>query len=156
MKNFKTQTINIESIYAKLKSHISNRSRHQVRQENLWKEIKRTHENKHSEMKKIDELIGNETHEINKLISILCRYNKTHRAMNLASDFINGEISRTIRIINNWKRDIRDVESGRCSFISSTGEHTQDTSIPRKYVAKKEQKLAQLRNWKRHVDRYCV
>ena len=155
-KNFKTQTINIDSIYAQLKAHLAKRTNSQGKQENLWKEISRTRSDRDSQMKRINNNIGKETHEINKLISALCRYNKTHRAMNLASTLLDGEISRTKTIISKWQRNVSLVSRGKSHFITSYGTTTTDTSQAQAYVVQKQQRLAKLMEWKRHVDRYRV
>ena len=156
MKNFKTQTINIDSIYSQLQSHMAKRSNNQNRQDNLWKEIKKTNSNRKSEMERIDRNIGKETHEINMIISSLCQYKKTHKAMNLASKLLDGEIRRTKAIISKWKGIVREVEEGMCELINSTGVTHSNTTNAKKYIVQKQQRLAKLVEWKQHVDRYRV
>ena len=155
-KNFKTQSINIDGIYNQLKAHLAKRGSNQGRQENLWDEIRRTSSDRSSQMKKINSNIGKETHEINKLISTLCRYNKTHRAMNLASTLLDGEIKRTKAIISKWQRIVCNVDRGRSNLISARGYTHSDTTNSKAYIVQKQQRLAKLVDWKRHVDRYRV
>ena len=148
--------IDINSIYAQLKSAVEHRTYWQERQDRLWATIKRTHCNGDQEMDVIDRNIGNYTHEINHLVSILSHCTKTHKAMNLASMYLSKEMIRIARIIDSKNRLIANVERGRCNLISSSGRLHCDPTNLRRYVALKQTQLAKLNAWKQHVSRYCV
>lgn len=150
------QRIDIDSIYRKLKAALDRRSKLQDEYDRLWAVIKRNNVDRHAELKRVDTAIGKETHELNKLVSQLCQYRKTHRAMNLAYDSIGREMTRTQRIIEKWQRTISEVERGKISLINSRGVTHTNTANVRNYVAHKQQQLNKLRAWQNHVARYRV
>lgn len=148
--------IDINSIYNKLKIAVQNRAHWQEKQDALWARIKRTHCDGDREMNYIDSHIGSYTHEINGLVSSLCHYRKAHRAMNLASSYIDKEIVRIARIIDSKNQLIRKVDRGNVSLINSKGYTHRDTSGLKRYVSMKEHQMGKLKAWKTHVDRYLV
>lgn len=150
------QPINIDALYNSLRANISNRNQLQERMRNLWSVIKKTHGDHSSEMKSITERIGNTTHKINELISRLCQYKKTHKAMNLAFNFLKTEIERINNIVRRKERDVRDVESGRARWINSTGKAHTNSSNMREYINKKVKQRDKLQNWLNYVSRYSV
>lgn len=155
-KGFTTRTININEIYSDMKETLANRVYYQSKQDDLWKTIKRYHVNKSREMDEIDDHIGNCTHKMNQLIGELCKYKKTHKAMNLAYDYLEKEIDRIQRIIDSKNRIIHDVRMGRMGLISSSGVSHTDPSNLINYVAKKNGQLMKLINWRDYVLKYRV
>lgn len=151
---FTTRTININGIYSDMKETLSKRAYFQQQQDNLWATIKRYHVDRSRQMDEIDEHIGKYTHEMNKLIGELCKYKKTHKAMNLAYDYLDKEIIRIQRIIDSQNKLIYDVRMGRRGLINSNGVSHRDPSGLINYVAQKEIQMAKLKNWKSYVARY--
>ena len=149
-----TKTIDINSIYHNMRESISRRNSLQSKQDELWRVIKRTHTNHSSEMKRIVEKIGAETHRINGYISSLCKYKKTHSAMKLANDYLSNEISRMDKIIRSNEETIRLVRCGRATLISDTGIQTTDPRKLQEYIDKKKLQLNKMKGWKNHVSRY--
>ena len=160
MKNnyrvFITTAIDINSIYNSLKNAISERIEAQKRQEQLWSIIKRTRTNHEKEMDRIDQQIGNATHKVNKVISQLCQYKKTHKAMNLAYEYLKKEMERISKIIDSKTRLANDVERGRATYITSAGRTITDTTEQRKYIKKKTEQYYKLQNWLKYVSRYLA
>ena len=149
-----TKTIDINSIYHNMREAISRRNSLQSKQDELWRVIKRTHTNHSSEMKRIVEKIGAETHRINCYISSLCKYKKTHSAMKLANDYLSNEISRMTKIIRSNEETIRLFRCGRATLISATGKQTTDPRTLLEYIDKKKAQLNKMKGWKNHVSRY--
>lgn len=105
-------------------------------------------------MNKISEEIGENTHEINIILNELTKYKKTHKAMNIAYNYLLKEIERTKLIIDKWKKAVKDVEEGRSIFIKATGENDTNTEPSKKYIQKKSVQLINLQNWLNHVQKY--
>ena len=150
-----SRTINIDAIYAKLKTALANRVSLQALQDKEWEIVKRGVD-RDAQLDAITDAIGRQTHEVNQLLSKLTQYRKTHRAMNLAYDYVSREITRIERIVAHWQNTIREVDAGRSSLISSRGvSHTNTTNL-KNYVAKKRQQLSKLNGWKSHLSHYRV
>ena len=152
-KNFKTQSINIDSIYTDLKAKMSKRQQLQGSYENMLRQVK-SGKGKSRELSNLSNQIGGQTHAIHQIISKLCQYTKTHKAMKLANDYLSGEIKRSENIINKWNNKIRAVESGREILIDSNGNMTTNTKDARAYVKQKQESLNRLKKWKKHVSKY--
>lgn len=153
-RTFVAKTIDIESLYRKLKSSLEKRAGYQEAQENLWKFIKKTESNRSAEMERIDNEIGKNTHEINIILSELTQYKKTHKAMNLAYNYLQNEINRTKKIIEKWRETISKVEGGRSVLITSEGNTHTNTNNARNYVKKKNDQLLKLEKWSNHIRNY--
>ena len=93
--------IDVESIYKQMQQVLAQRKALQEKQDELWKVIKRNHCNRSSQMDSITNGIGKCTHKLNGLISNLCQYRKTHKAMGLANRYLQGEIGRINKIIQH-------------------------------------------------------
>ena len=93
----------------------------QARQDELWKFIKRTHLDRRAEMSSITRGIGECTHRINGELAKLSRCKKTHKAMNIAKNYIEEEIDRLSKISNSWEDTIRFVEQGKMRLINAGG-----------------------------------
>ena len=153
---YTAKRIDVDSIYRKLKASLNRRAQLQTEYDKLWDTIKRTRSDRTAELKRVDTAIGKETHTLNQLLSQLCQYRKTHRAMNLAYDSIGREITRIQRIIDKWQRVIYNVDYRGGSLLNSRGETHTNTSRLKRYVAQKQQQLSKLRSWQSHVARYRV
>lgn len=149
-------TIDVESVYRKLRDAIETRTAYQKRQDELWARIKRTHCDGHAEMTAIDNRIGQETHKINVLISELCKYRKTHKAMNLAESYLSSEIKRIAKITEKTERTIYQVNRGGGCLINSHGTRHTDTSDLEGYLAQKKNQMAKLEKWKQYVSQHRV
>ena len=148
--------IDINSIYLQMKASIVERAVLQKEMDILWDRIKRYNCDRSTQMKEITEKIGKCTHKLNQLINELCQYRKTHRAMNLAHDYIVKEITRINKIVNSKKQLIAGVNRGSACLISSNGvTHTNTLSLEN-YVKQKTAQIASLEKWKRSVERYMV
>ena len=148
--------IDVDSIYNQMIRALDERRRLQEEQKALWRVIKSNHCNKSSQMNAIDAKIGYSTHKLNKLISELCNYKKTHRAMNLAHDYITKELNRINKIINSKIELVRDVNAGRACLISSTGRTHTSTISQENYIRIKREQARKLENWKKAIERYMV
>lgn len=148
--------IDIDSIYRKLRVAIENRMEYQRRQDELWNKIRRTHGDYSVQMDKIAKKIGQETHNINLQIAELCKYRKTHKAMNMADSYLSSEISRISKIVSSTERKISDVNRGYYGLISSRGVSHTNTYALEQYVAMKRDQMAKLKKWKQHVSQYRV
>lgn len=149
-----SKTINVDAIYAKLKTALANRAALQAAYDREWEIVKRRRIDRTEELDRIDHAIGKQTHVVNQLLSELTQYRKTHRAMNLAYDYVSREITRIERIVAHWQNTIREVDAGRSFLINSRGvSHTNTTNL-KNYVAKKRQQLSKLNGWKSHLSRY--
>ena len=159
-KNYRTNLtsnkIDINSIYNKMQNQLRIRANLQVKYDNLWDVIKRNHCDRHYEMQDLNSKIGKCTNELNKLIGQLCKYKKTHKAMNLAYSYIESEMERINRIIQHQNRVIYDVNHGYRTLINSYGHEHTNTSDLRNYVNYKMQQYNKLNNWKQYVARYRV
>ena len=151
-----SKPINVDAIYVKLKSALENRSSLQAAQDREWDIVKSMGFDRTDELVRIDKAIGNQTHKVNLLLSELTQYRKTHRAMNLAYDYVSREITRIERIVSHWQRIIRDVDAGRSVIVTSRGVSHTNTANAKNYVAKKRQQLSKLNGWKSHLSRYRV
>jgi hypothetical protein len=151
---YQSRSIDIESLYNQLSRAISDRALYEQRQTNLWNLISVARTDHSNEMANINKLIGISTHRANEVISQLCHYNKTHRAMNLADSYLQKEIARIQKIINKWNYTISEVESGRRYLISSYGQQHTNTEGSRDYVKKKEEQLQHLRQWQIYVHNH--
>ena len=149
-----SKRIDIDSIYSSLRMTISRRAEAQNRQNQLWDVIKRTHSNHDKEMNIINNQIGDATHRINQLISQLCQYKKTHKAMNLACEYLKREIIRTKRIIDSKTQLANDVDRGYASYVTSKGKVHTDTTQQRRYIQKKTEQYHKLQEWLNYVSRY--
>ena len=85
-------------------------------------------------MSSIDNKIGYYTHTINGLISELCKYNKTHKAMNIAYNYIVKEIKRAEGIISKNETTIYKAKHGLTTLICDDGTTTNDYRSLVKYV----------------------
>jgi len=153
-KGVTTRTIDINDIYDEMKAAISKRVYYQKQQEILAKKVKRSGV---SMSKQIDDVmvnIGKCTHKINCLISKLCKYRKTHKAMKLAYDYLGNEIDRINNIIVKQNELIFDVKSGKSAVINSFGVMSTDISSLIKYISNKEKQLKKLEAWKNYVSNY--
>lgn len=153
-KGMTTQRINIGAIYTRLQQAIANRNHYQAEMNRLKYYIGHYKVNKSAEIDRLTQKLGSCTHEINLLISQLCQYKKTHRAMNLAYDYLSREIDRNIMICQKNVELIKDVKSGRRSLVYSTGVVTYDYKPLLKYVEKKMEQLKKQRKWLEYVKRY--
>lgn len=149
-----TKTVNLDTIYNNMNSLYQKRTQLQERQKNLWKEIGKTKCNKSTQMNKINNEIGTCTYKINNLINELLQFKKTHKAMNLAYKYLNGEITRTDKIIESKKKSIKNIECGKEIAITSTGKMTTNTKELRTYVKQKEETRNKLMKCKNHVEKY--
>ena len=150
-----SKTINVDAIYAKLKTALANRASLQALQDKEWEIVKRGVD-RDAQLDSITDAIGRQTHAVNQLLSELTQYRKTHRAMNLAYDYVSREITRIERIVARWQTTIREVDAGRRELINSHGvSHTNTTNL-KNYVAKKRQQLSKLNGWKSHLSHYRV
>ena len=154
--SFTTKRIDINSIERQLTAALTERARLQKRQDDLWAEIDRHKCDRSASMHRINQGIGANTHKLNKLIDELCQYKKTHRAMNMAYNYLAKEIQRIERIIASNERAIRDVNAGRKYLINSTGRVHYDTTSLEKYVKLKKEQANKLRKWKSAVGRYVA
>lgn len=150
-QQFHTQIIDIEGLYRQLSAALNERAQEEIRQDNLWHLIKQTHSDHRSEMHEIDVRIGNNTHKLNRVISQLCHYKKTHRAMNLADTYLQKEIARNQHIVSSWNRAIDDVERGRRTLIDASGYEHTDTTSARQYVKQKMEQIRRLEQWQNYV-----
>ena len=151
-----SRTINVDAIYAKLKTALANRASLQALHDEEWRIIKSRHVDRNAQLEKIDNAIGGQTHRVNLLLSELTQYRKTHRAMNLAYDYVSREITRLERIVSSKQTLVRDVDCGRTGLINSHGvSHTNTTNL-KNYIAKKRQQLSKLKGWKVHLSHYRV
>ena len=91
-KSVNNTKIDINSLYNELREALATRNSLEEKQRNLWSIIKRSKKDLNFEMNKIDIKIGENTHKINMIISKLSHYNKTHKAMSMAKDYLNKEI----------------------------------------------------------------
>lgn len=148
--------IDIASIYNQMRKELSERAQLQKEQDSLWSIIKRYNCNRSAQMSQITKKIGNSTHRLNQLINELCKYKKTHKAMNMAHDYIIREIERINKIINSKNKLIRDVNAGYSCLITSTGVTHTNTSDLENYIRLKREQVKKLENWKRSVERYMV
>ena len=148
------QRINIDGLYNQLKNAIDQRINYQRKQKELWKYIHRTKQNCSIEMDKISNGIGKSTNEINHVISQLCKYKKTHKAMKLANDYLSKEIDRIEKIIEDRNQIIDDVECGYTYLRRSDGVKTTDTTSQRNYVKLKKEQKERLVKWKQYISRY--
>ena len=153
-KGITTRTIDINGIYNNMKSVLSKRAYYQQQQKELWVVIKRYGSDKSREMDVIDEHIGKCSYDMNKLIGELCQYKKTHKAMNLAYDYLDREINRIKKIISSKNELIYEVRIGYTNLISSRGVTHSDPTNLINYVAKKEGQLRRLENWRNVVSKY--
>ena len=154
MKNYNNTSIN--DIYNLLKEHIGARAVLQDKKNKLWYEIKRYGYDRSEAMDYIDSKIGECTHNINIQIGKLCQFKQSHRAMNLAHDYLTKEISRMEKIINKTSNTINSVKMGRSNLINSRGYYHTDTTNLSNYLTKKRGQLVKLREWLKHVSRYLV
>lgn len=148
--------VDVDAIYSQMRDAISRRVEYQRQHDAVWARIKRTKCNGNRELDAIDRKIGAETHKINRLISELCKYRKTHRAMNLAYTYICKEIERARRTAESNANTVRSVNAGRSVLIRSTGVSHTDTTQLEKYVQHKYAQVAKLEKWKQYVARYCA
>lgn len=148
--------INVESIYNQMRQLIARRNSLQEKQQNLWKVIGRNHCDRREEMAKITNEIGQCTHKLNGLINKLCQYRKTHKAMKLACQYLNGEITRINKIINHQANTVNQVERGRWGLIDSSGRSHTDTTSLRNYIKIKKEQVAKLQQWKQVVQKYAA
>lgn len=151
---FAAKVIDIDSLYHRLKAALDNRNGYQEAQDNLWKYIKRTRTDNSAEMNRIDDAIGRNTHEINKILNELTQYKKTHKAMNLAYSYLQVEINRIKKIISSWENTVHDVNLGRSSFITASGKNHTSTNDAKTYIRTKKTQLANLEKWLGHVRNY--
>lgn len=150
----KSKPINIDVLYDKLKHEIDQRVKYQGEHDKIWSYIKRTNNNRTDELDVVDKKIGTCTHNINKLISELCKYKKTHKAMRLANDYLSKEINRVDKIITYNATLVRDVDCGRTSLINSNGRTHTDTTNLKKYVSLKKEQKSKLVNWRKYILQY--
>lgn len=149
-----TKTVNLDTIYNNMNSLYQKRTDLQEKQKNLWKVIGKNKCDKSTQMDKINKEIGTCTYKINNLINELLKFNKTHKAMNLAYKYLDGEITRTNKIIESKKKTIKNIECGKEIAITSTGKMTTNTSGLRSYVKQKEVTKNKLIKCKNHVEKY--
>lgn len=139
-----------------MRATISQRAKAQERQRELWGIIKRTESNRSKEMEAITKQIGDATHKLNYLITQLCQYKRTHKAMNLAYQYIKKEIDRIDGIIRGKERAIYLVSIGQKCWITDEGVSHTDSTNMRKYVELKRNQRNKLQNWLNYVSRYLV
>ena len=151
--NQRSQTINLDQIYTALKSKLEKRANLQTKMDAEWNKVRAGY-NRKEELSRITKQIGAQTHEINKLISELCKFNKTHKAMNMANGYLQTEIKRVQRIIESWRKTISDVDRGYKYLIDSSGHTTTSTKESKAYLNSKINTLQKLQKWQNHVRRY--
>ena len=149
-----TTTINLDSIYKDMNNLYQKRTQLQMKQKNIWKEVSKRKNDKSNQIANINKEIGTCTYKINSLINNLLQYKKTHKAMNLAYKYLNGEINRIENIIKSKKKTIKNVECGKEIAITPTGKMTTNTSELRSYVKQKEITRDKLMKCKIHVEKY--
>ena len=154
-KSVNNTKIDINSLYNKLREALATRNSLEEKQRNLWSIIKRSKKDLNFEMNKIDIKIGENTHKINMIISKLSHYNKTHKAMSMAKDYLNKEILRCEKIISKNKNTIYEVEHGYSMLISSRGYEHTNTFTLRNYVFKKEEQLLRMKKWLKAIEKYA-
>ena len=148
--------IDIDAIYRELKSAIEERARLEIEQKSVWDYVKRYNADRSERLIRINAGIADCTHRINLQLSQLSRYNKTHRAMQLAKTYLESEIARLQRITNRWDWIIRDVEAGRSCLINGSGRSSTDTTSSREYLKSRYERIARLTKWLEHVKRFAV
>ncbi len=149
--------IDIESVYRELKSTIAKREELQKEYKRLWGEVKRTKSNRYaSQIEGVGSQIGATTHRINQLIGELCQYKRTHKAMNLAYNYLVKEIQRLRNIINHRESCCERVERGESTFIDQCGRTHKDTNDARMDIARRKEQLKKLERWLEYVSRYLV
>lgn len=148
--------IDVESIYKQMQQVLAQRKALQEKQDELWKVIKRNHCNRSSQMDSITNGIGKCTHKLNGLISNLCQYRKTHKAMGLANRYLQGEIGRINKIIQHQQNAVNKVERGWSVLVRDTGVTHTDTSQLRRYIKLKQEQVAKLQKWQQVVQRYAA
>jgi hypothetical protein len=107
-------------------------------------------------MSRISAEIGECTHKLNGLINNLCQYRKTHKAMNLADRYLQGEISRINKIIQHQENTANKVDRGVCCLINDSGVTHTNTSGLRSYIKTKKEQVAKLQQWKQVVQKYAA
>ena len=155
-KNYYTKAKDINTIYRELKDNCVKRVIYIKKQKELWSYIHVTHNNCSNQMKAINKKIGYYTHAINGLISELCKYNKTHKAMNIAYDYIVKEIKRAENIIARNEDTIYRTKLGLITLVCDDGKRTNDYYPLVTYVNQKKDMVSKLRKWLNHVSRYRV
>jgi|SRR5690554_771782 len=151
-----TKRIDINSLHNRLTDAIGKRIQWQEKQDELWKYIKRTNNDRRTEMSKIDSEIGKNTYEINTILNELTKYKKTHNAMNIANNYLNSEIERTNKIIDKWENTVDDVERGNMILIKADGTEDTNTKSSIRYIKKKRRQLNNYIKWRDYVKRYLV
>ena len=118
-----------------------------------WIPVHRYNRDNNTQLELIGKRIGEKTHQLNQLISELCRCKKTHRAMNLASEFIDSEIKR---IKNNIRETQDKIHWAKSGGMLRTGDAqlTRDTKPLLHYLDNKNRQLQRLHDWKNHVNKY--
>ncbi len=158
-KNYRNTTarrIDIDAIYNALRAAIKNRNRWQEEQRKLWSIIKKTKANHKNEMDAIGRHIGEETHKINCLISQLCQYKRTHKAMNLAYEYLKREIERLNEIIKRRREYAELVRAGKAYYQLDDGTMSTNPNTDREYINQKMAQRSKLQNWLNYVSRYLV
>jgi len=148
--------IDVESIYKQMQQALTKRNNLQDKHDELWKVIKRNHCDRSGQMATITKGIGQCTHKLNGLMNNLCQYRKTHKAMNLANRYLQGEISRINKIIQHQENTVNKVDRGWCCLINDSGVSHTDTSGLRRYIKTKKEQVAKLQKWKQVVQKYTT
>ena len=152
------QCINVDAIYSKLKSVLARLAGLEA-QYNKVSKIDDDGTIIVAQLRKLDRItdaLGQKTYQVEQLLDELTKYSETHKAMNLAYDYVSREITRIERIVDMFEGYIREIEAGELSLINSHGvSHTNTTNL-KNYVAKKRQQLSKLNGWKSHLSRYRV
>ena len=153
---YNVQTLELDKIAKELSQIISERNSKLQEQKRMWDIVKAYHTSRRGEIDRIMRRISELTHRANQLVSHLCGYKRSHRAMNIAYSYIEREEVRVGRIINDWRRRVGRVERGEARLVNSRGETSYNTSEPRNYNQQKERQLDKLRRWKQHVAHYLA
>ena len=146
----------LDGIYTQMRAAIARRSNYQSQYDEAWSKVKRYGCDKDATLTHLSKCIGNETHTLNMLISRLCQYRASHRAMNLAYSFLGGEIERCSRIAESKSRGIARVRRGVSELVDSHGNRHTDTTHLERYVEQKVAQRDKLVKWREYVGRYRV
>ena len=153
-KNYYVKAKDIDTIYEELKQCIDNRSKAQETQRNLSNQTRNSYKNNSIKIRELGKKIGSYTNQINKLISELCKYNKSHKAMNLATSYLDKEIKRTQGIISKNTKLLREVSSHKSALVDSTGKVTYNCGPLKEQIASKKKALANLQKRYSYVSKH--
>lgn len=147
--------VDVDRIEHELRKVLANRNSAQRDYDNAWSIIKNKGQGR-NQLKSAREKIGASTNRLNQLVGQLSKYNKTHRAMNLADNYLTQEIKRNKRIIKSTERTIYEVKNGISVLIDSYGNQTTDYASLEKYIRSKRNQITRLQSWQRTIKKYVA